>query len=90
MTAMADPRGVSGATGGIGSPSATPATQETERYAFDRFIFDAGDCLLTRDGAKVRLTPRAADMLLALLRRAGHVVGKEEFIRDVWRSAFVA
>src|SRR3954465_6197749 len=60
-----------------------------DEYAFGPFRFDAADRLLTRDGDPVRLTPRAADVLLALLRHEGHVVTKEEFIRDVWGGAFV-
>ena len=37
----------------------------------------------------VPLTPKAYEVLLALVRRAGHIVEKDELMRDIWADAFV-
>jgi len=37
----------------------------------------------------VSLTPKAYEVLLALVRRAGHIVEKEELMKEVWSDAFV-
>ncbi len=58
-------------------------------YAFGPYRFDPAGRLLTRDGESVRLTPKSADLLLALIRAEGRVVSKDILIRDVWSGAFV-
>ena len=58
-------------------------------YCFGAFRFNVERRQLTRNGVDVHLTPKAADTLLLLLRRSGDVVTKAEFIREVWRDAFV-
>ena len=40
-------------------------------------------------GQAVALTPKGFDLLLALVRNAGHVVGKEELMREIWPDTFV-
>jgi DNA-binding winged helix-turn-helix (wHTH) protein len=50
------------------------ATQSRNVFEFGAFRYDAEDHLLSRDGKIVPLTPKAADTLLALLSRAGHVL----------------
>ncbi len=40
--------------------------------------------LVTRGGEPVRVTPRAFDLLVALLRREGKVASRVELLRDVW------
>jgi two-component system response regulator MtrA len=39
---------------------------------------------VTRGGKPVRVTPRAFDLLVALLRRNGKVASRVELLRDVW------
>ncbi len=63
--------------------------QDSRAYAFGPYRFDAEDRLLTRDGVPVRVTPKAADLLLALVESAGHVVSKQDLIRKVWPDSFV-
>jgi len=45
---------------------------------------DPEDRTVRRDGAEVPLTPKAFDLLLALLRKEGKVVSRHELLRDVW------
>lgn len=59
------------------------------RYAFDDFCLDEGARVLTRDGARVPLTPRVFDTLLHLVARGGELVGKDELIAAVWPGRVV-
>ncbi|HEX5708044.1 MAG TPA: winged helix-turn-helix domain-containing protein, partial [Pyrinomonadaceae bacterium] len=58
-------------------------------YAFGPFVADARRRRLLRDGRAVALTPKAFDMLLALIEQRGRVVEKEELLRMVWPDQFV-
>jgi DNA-binding winged helix-turn-helix (wHTH) protein/TolB-like protein/Tfp pilus assembly protein PilF len=60
-----------------------------ELYEFDAFRLDAGRHLLLRDGQSVNLAPRAFNMLLALIRRRGEVLGKDELMRELWPDSVV-
>src|SRR4051812_38717240 len=57
-------------------------------YEFGVFQLDAADGLL-RDGLPLPLTPRALDVLLCLVRHAGHVVTKEQLLHEVWADTAV-
>lgn len=58
-------------------------------FRFGSFALDEGRFELRRDGEPVKLEPRALDLLLHLARHAGHVVSKEELVREVWHGKFV-
>ena len=58
-------------------------------YAFGPFLLDAGQRLLLREGKPVPLTPKAVDTLLVLVRNAGHLVAKDDLMKEVWPDAFV-
>src|SRR5947199_9796947 len=58
-------------------------------YEFGPFRLDTAERILLRDGHPVSLTPKAYEVLLALVRRAGHIVPKDELMRDIWADAFV-
>jgi eukaryotic-like serine/threonine-protein kinase len=58
-------------------------------YEFGPFRLDTAERILLRDGHPVSLTPKAYEVLLALVRRAGHIVEKDELMRDIWADAFV-
>jgi len=53
-------------------------------YEFGPFRLDVGERLLLRDGESVPLTPKAFDLLLALVERHGRLVDKEELFQ--WRD----
>ena len=58
-------------------------------YEFGPFCLDAAEHLLLRDGEAVPLTPKAFDLLLALVERHGHLLEKEELLKKVWPDTFV-
>jgi len=41
------------------------------------------------DGVEVPLTPKEYEVLLMLLRRVGSVVGRDELMREVWRTEWL-
>ncbi len=55
-----------------------------EIYQFGRFEVDAEERLLLREGRRLTITPKAFETLLALLRRSGHTVSKDELLDQVW------
>jgi hypothetical protein len=57
---------------------------------FGPFLFDARERLLTRDARLVTLTPKAFDLLAALVNRPGTLVTKDELLREVWPDTFSA
>lgn len=58
-------------------------------YHFGPFALHAASRLLVRDGAVVPLASKAFETLVALVRRAGAVVAKDELLREVWPNAVV-
>src|SRR5215831_17613302 len=61
----------------------------TSTYEFGPFRLDAAEHLLLRDGEAVPLTPKAFDLLLALVEGHGHLLEKEELLKKVWPDTFV-
>src|SRR6516225_11889374 len=62
---------------------------EKEIYRFDRFVLDPVERILSCDGTAVSLTPKAFDTLVCLVRNQGHMVTKDELLRQVWPDTFV-
>jgi DNA-binding winged helix-turn-helix (wHTH) protein/tetratricopeptide (TPR) repeat protein len=60
-----------------------------ERYDFEEFTLDASERRLSKNGQGVPLEPKAHDVLVALLRRAGRLVTKRELLDLVWPESFV-
>src|SRR5262245_4793699 len=58
-------------------------------YEFGAFRLDVREGRLLRDGATVSLTPKAFDLLLALVERHGRLVDKEELFETVWPDTIV-
>lgn len=69
------------------NPAAQAAAKDC--YEFDSFRLDARRRLLLRGGDPVRLTPKAFETLLALVRGGGRVVRKDELLAAVWPDSFV-
>jgi two-component system alkaline phosphatase synthesis response regulator PhoP len=69
--------------------SASPASA-TESIRFGSVVVDTDRRNVTRDGAPCALTPKAYELLLALVRRQGRVAGRAELLKEVWGyGAFV-
>ncbi|MGH9760243.1 MAG: winged helix-turn-helix domain-containing protein, partial [Blastocatellia bacterium] len=58
-------------------------------YEFGPFQLDTVKRLLTKDGAPVPLTPKAFDILIALIEEPGKTVDKDLLIRKVWQDCIV-
>jgi DNA-binding winged helix-turn-helix (wHTH) protein len=59
-------------------------------YRFADFELQPHDRLLKRAGAPLALQPKAFDALLCLVRRAQHLVSKQELIHTLWPSIHVS
>jgi predicted ATPase/DNA-binding winged helix-turn-helix (wHTH) protein len=59
------------------------------RYRFGSFELQSDKRRLLKDGATISLRPRAFDLLVALVDRAGHLVTKEELLDQVWPKMVV-
>src|SRR5690349_24936305 len=58
-------------------------------YEFGPFVLDARSRILLREGATVRLTPKAFETLLVLIQHGVQVVDKEQLMKEVWPDTFV-
>ena len=58
-------------------------------YEFGPFRLDAARRLLLRDGEPVPLTPKALEILLALVESNGRVMGKDEILQKIWPDTVV-
>jgi DNA-binding winged helix-turn-helix (wHTH) protein/tetratricopeptide (TPR) repeat protein len=58
-------------------------------YEFGPFRLDGRRRLLWREGELLAVPPKAVELLLALVERAGEVVTKEELLSRVWPDTFV-
>ena len=56
---------------------------------FGPFLIDVGERTLRRDGEPVPLTPKAFDVLVALLEKPGQLISKDELLQTVWPGTFV-
>ena len=65
------------------------APQAKQLYEFEQFRLDPHERLLLCDGEPVPLTPKAFDMLLALVENSGRLLKKEELMRRLWPDSFV-
>lgn len=58
-------------------------------YEFGPFRLDAAERLLSRDGEVVPLSPKAFDLLRAMVERHGRLLEKDELMRLVWPDTYV-
>ncbi len=63
--------------------------QLNQLYEFGEFQLDVAERVLKRGERPVSLTPKAFETLLVLVRRSGHLVEKDELMKQVWAEAFV-
>jgi len=58
-------------------------------YEFGPYQLNVNTRLLKRSGETISLTPKAADILVLLITRAGQLVEKDELLKEVWPDTFV-
>lgn len=63
--------------------------QQSTDYEFGAFRIDLSERQLLRNGQLVPLTPKAFDVLLALVQNSGHILSKDEVMRMVWPGTAV-
>ena len=64
--------------------AAGPVSSGGEHYRFDRLVVDVTAHTLSRDGQAQALEPKAFAVLIALLRRPGELLGRDELLDEVW------
>jgi DNA-binding winged helix-turn-helix (wHTH) protein/TolB-like protein/Tfp pilus assembly protein PilF len=62
---------------------------ENHLYEFGPFRIDLSERQLFRDGEPVSLTPKAFETLLMLVSNRGHIVEKDDLLKEVWKGTFV-
>ena len=65
------------------------AAHSTDRYRFGAFELQSDKRRLLKDSATISLRPRAFDLLVALVDRAGQLVTKDELLDEVWPGVLV-
>ena len=63
--------------------------KENRVFCFADFSLQAEEHLLTRNGERISLTPRAFALLVTLVENAGHLLEKERLINEVWADSIV-
>src|SRR5215472_14122514 len=58
-------------------------------YEFGPFRLNTTERLLLRDGEPVPLTPKAFEILLALVQNSGHLLHRDELMKEVWPDTVV-
>ena len=61
----------------------------SEVFHFDEFTLEVQERRLLRGAEVVRLSPKAYDMLVALVQQRGRLVTKDELLRRLWPESFV-
>ena len=62
---------------------------QVQAFEFGDFVLVPKERLLQCGGEPVPLTAKAFDLLVALVRRSGHLVTKDELFEEVWPNTFV-
>src|SRR5215472_101023 len=60
-----------------------------EVFHFDEFTLDVQERRLLRGAKAVHLSPKAYDVLVALVEQRGRLVTKDELLRSIWPDSFV-
>ena len=63
--------------------------QNRRLYEFGSFRLEPAERRLLREGEEVPLPPKAFDLLVVLVSRSGHLVSKEDLLKEVWPGTFV-
>lgn len=62
---------------------------ETLKFEFEEYCLEVKEKVLLRAGKPVPLTPKAFDLLLALVENHGRIIEKSELMNRVWTERFV-
>jgi DNA-binding winged helix-turn-helix (wHTH) protein len=62
----------------------SPSSASRSAFEFGPFRLEPAESRLTRAGVPVHVTPKALELLVALVTRPGRLVTKEELVAEVW------
>jgi TolB-like protein/DNA-binding winged helix-turn-helix (wHTH) protein/Tfp pilus assembly protein PilF len=63
--------------------------REAMYYEFGPFRLDVSEKLLLRDGQAMPLAPKVFDTLVVLVEGNGHLIAKDELMKQLWPDTFV-
>ena len=63
--------------------------RDERAWAFGDYVLDVAERRLLRSGVELDLTPKAMDLLVALVERGGRLLSKAELMRRLWPDAVV-
>ncbi len=63
--------------------------EEKQFFRFKSFRLNVGERQLLHRNSPVPLTPKAFDVLAVLVAQSGHLVEKDELLKQVWADSFV-
>jgi len=63
--------------------------QDRPCYEFGAFRLDVSEQMLLRDGRPLPLTPKLFDLLRVLVENGGHLVEKDQLLKELWPDSFV-
>ena len=58
-------------------------------YEFDSFRLDTKEHVLLRNGQPVPLKPKVFDLLVQLVTNSGHILMKDELMKQIWPDSYV-
>jgi len=62
---------------------------DSAQYIFGPFRLVPAEHLLLREDSPVPLAPKAYELLVALVRRNGHLASRDELMHEIWPDSFV-
>ncbi len=62
---------------------------ETQSFEFGEFLLDAKEKVLLCEGKPLSITPKAFELLCALIGKHGQLIEKNELMTAVWADSFV-
>jgi len=65
------------------------SAQTPHCYEFGNFRLDTKEKILFRDNQPIALRPKVFETLQVLVENAGHLLGKEQLMRTIWKDQFV-
>jgi Tol biopolymer transport system component/DNA-binding winged helix-turn-helix (wHTH) protein len=63
--------------------------QARPSYQFGPFLLDPSEQVLLCDGRPLPLTPKAFEVLRVLVENSGHLVDKDQLLKEIWPDCFV-
>jgi TolB-like protein/Tfp pilus assembly protein PilF len=69
--------------------SGSSAMASDSQYEFGSYRLDAQSGMLFREGARVALSPKVAELLVALVQAEGSVLTREQLLQQVWPDTVI-